>query len=48
MICGAPAFRPGPGLGKILQTLLAEVIEDPSRNAADWLLQEALRLQADA
>ena len=35
---------PGPGLGKILQHLLAAVIEDPTRNAADWLLQEARRL----
>ena len=35
----------GPGLGKILQALLAAVIEDPARNAADWLLQEAKRLQ---
>jgi hypothetical protein len=36
---------PGPGLGKILQALLAAVIDDPARNTADWLLQEALRLQ---
>jgi hypothetical protein len=35
----------GPSLGKILQALLAAVIEDPSRNATDWLLQEAQRLQ---
>ena len=35
----------GPGLGKILQALLCAVIEDPSRNATDWLLQEAKRLQ---
>ncbi|MEO6879273.1 MAG: hypothetical protein ABI205_12390, partial [Gemmatimonadaceae bacterium] len=35
----------GPGLGKILQSLLGTVIADPSRNAADWLLQEARRLQ---
>lgn len=32
---------PGPGLGKILQTLLAAVIEDPARNTTDWLLQQA-------
>ena len=38
--------RPGPGLGKILQTLLAEVLEDPARNTTDWLLQEAQRLHA--
>ncbi|HEY4216912.1 MAG TPA: hypothetical protein VGM67_07230 [Gemmatimonadaceae bacterium] len=40
---GIPA---GPGLGKILNALLAAVIEDPGRNAADWLLQEAKRLQS--
>ena len=37
-------IAPGPGLGNILQTLLAAVLEDPSRNRPDWLLQEALRL----
>jgi tRNA nucleotidyltransferase (CCA-adding enzyme) len=36
----------GPGLGKILQALLAAVIDDPARNVTDWLLQQALRLQA--
>ena len=41
---GIPA---GPGLGKILQALLTVVIQDPSRNAADWLLQEAKRLHAE-
>ena len=40
---GIPA---GPGLGKILQALLAGVLEEPSRNQTDWLLQEALRLQS--
>jgi tRNA nucleotidyltransferase (CCA-adding enzyme) len=42
---GIPA---GPGLGKILQSLLAAVIEDPVRNTPDWLLREAARLQGDA
>jgi hypothetical protein len=43
---GIPA---GPGLGKILQSLLAAVLDEPSRNDADWLLQEAVRLHsADA
>jgi tRNA nucleotidyltransferase (CCA-adding enzyme) len=42
---GIPA---GPGLGKILQSLLAAVIEDPTRNTPDWLLREAARLQRDA
>jgi tRNA nucleotidyltransferase (CCA-adding enzyme) len=38
---------PGPALGRILQTLLAAVIADPSKNVADWLLHEAKRLAAD-
>ena len=38
---GIPA---GPGLGKILQALLSAVLDEPSRNRPDWLLQEALRL----
>lgn len=37
---GIPA---GPGLGKILQALLAVVIDDPSRNDVAWLLTEAKR-----
>ena len=40
---GVPA---GPGLGKILQALLAAVLEDPDRNTTEWLLQEAKRLHA--
>lgn len=40
---GIPA---GPGLGKILQGLLAAVLDDPGRNTTDWLLQEAKRLQS--
>ena len=35
---------PGPMLGKILKALLAAVLEDPSRNNRDWLLQEAQRI----
>jgi tRNA nucleotidyltransferase (CCA-adding enzyme) len=42
---GIPA---GPGLGKILQSLLAAVIDDPARNTPDWLLREAARLRGDA
>jgi tRNA nucleotidyltransferase (CCA-adding enzyme) len=42
---GIPA---GPGLGKILQSLLAAVVEDPARNTPDWLLREAARLHGDA
>jgi tRNA nucleotidyltransferase (CCA-adding enzyme) len=36
----------GPGLGKILQALLAAILDEPGRNTADWLLQEAKRLHA--
>ena len=35
---------PGPALGKILQSLLAAVIDDPAHNTTDWLLHEAKRL----
>lgn len=34
----------GPWVGKILEALLDAVLEDPSRNQRDWLLQEARRL----
>ena len=34
----------GPLLGKILHAVLEAVLEDPSRNTTDWLLQEAKRL----
>ena len=40
---GIPA---GPRLGKILQALLAAVLEDPDRNTTDWLMREAERLHA--
>jgi hypothetical protein len=40
---GIPA---GPGLGKILQALLAAVLDTPDRNTTDWLLREAKRLHA--
>jgi len=42
---GIPA---GPSLGKILQSLLAAVIDDPARNTPEWLLREAARLHGDA
>jgi len=32
---------PGPVLGRILTALLEQVIDDPARNARDWLLREA-------
>jgi tRNA nucleotidyltransferase (CCA-adding enzyme) len=37
---------PGPMLGRILNGLLAAVLEDPARNTTDWLLQEARRMFA--
>lgn len=37
----AAGVAPGPILGKILATLVDAVIDDPSRNARDWLLREA-------
>ena len=35
---------PGPVVGKILQMLLDAVLENPSHNSQDWLLQEAQRI----
>ncbi len=38
---------PGPALGGILQRLLDEVLDDPSRNTRDWLLARAMELAAE-
>jgi len=38
---------PGPMIGKILHTLLDEVLRDPSRNTQDWLLRYGLRVMGD-
>ena len=40
----AAGIPPGARIGKILEALLAAVLEDPARNTRDWLLQEAKRL----
>lgn len=40
--------QPGPSLGRILQELLQEVIDDPSLNERTTLLQRALEIQAKA
>ena len=34
----AAGVRPGPQVGETLERLLAEVLEDPSRNTRDYLL----------
>src|SRR5947207_6942243 len=40
----AAGIPTGPSIGRILQALLDAVLEDPTRNTREWLLQEALRL----
>jgi tRNA nucleotidyltransferase (CCA-adding enzyme) len=44
----AMGFRPGPDFGRVLRHLLELVLEDPSRNDADFLGTEALRWMKDA
>ena len=34
-------YREGPGLGAVLDELLEEVVEEPSRNERGWLLTRA-------
>lgn len=40
----AAGMRPGRELGVILQALLAEVLEEPSRNDREYLLKEAFQI----
>lgn len=40
----AVGFSEGPALGRALQTLLAEVVEDPARNRPEQLLERAREL----
>jgi putative nucleotidyltransferase with HDIG domain len=40
-------FTPGPQIGAILNILLAEVIEDPSKNTLERLTERALTLQKE-
>jgi tRNA nucleotidyltransferase/poly(A) polymerase len=40
----ALGYRPGPALGRTLQTLLHDVVGDPSLNTREWLTAEARRL----
>lgn len=37
-------IRPGPGLGRILDTLFSHVLEEPQNNRREWLLDMAGRL----
>ena len=39
----AAGFREGPELGRVLQLLLREVVEEPERNTREWLLDRAAR-----
>lgn len=39
----AAGLAPGPGLGRILDGLLQEVLEDPSKNNREYLLLQALK-----
>lgn len=39
------AIRPGPQVGGILSALLAEVLDDPTKNNPEWLLDKALALK---
>jgi tRNA nucleotidyltransferase (CCA-adding enzyme) len=40
-------ISPGPAMGKILQALLALVLEDPACNRPAWLLDEAKRMGSE-
>jgi len=40
-------FAPGPKIGAILETLLAEVIDDASKNNLDYLKQRARELEEE-
>jgi hypothetical protein len=37
-------YVPGPAIGRVLSDLLAEVVDDPSRNSRDGLLVRAGKL----
>jgi len=40
----AAGIRPGPGMGQILEQLLGDVLEDPTRNEPGWLIARAREL----
>ena len=37
----AVGFGEGPELGRVLQALLGDVVDDPARNNRAWLLERA-------
>ncbi len=39
----AIGFAEGPGLGRVLHHLLADVVDEPDRNNREWLLERAAR-----
>lgn len=43
----AAGLAPGPGLGRILDGLLQEVLEDPSKNNREYLLLQALKSDSE-
>jgi len=38
-------FEPGPQIGAVLNVLLAEVIEDPTKNTLEYLSKRAISLK---
>ena len=34
-------FAEGPGLGRVLQDLLVDVVDEPAKNTREWLLERA-------
>ncbi len=44
----ALCIKPGPTVGALLDILLAEVLEDPTRNSKEYLLERAEQLQAES
>jgi len=40
-------FQPGPQMGAILEILLAEVLDDPKKNALEYLADRAIELQKE-
>ncbi|QBS37181.1 HD domain-containing protein [Thermaerobacter sp. FW80] len=47
-VMAATGLGPGPAIGWILRQLLEEVLDDPSRNRRDWLMERAAALREEA